>query len=131
MTLFEALVAVAILSLSAGVAAGAIGALSPRLIVDRAADQLMVDLKRARLAAQTSGEAVTIVADAGGYKADALNLDQRFRSGLEADWNGARAASLEMVVGLGQDGADITLRKGRRDALIRIAPVSGRIERVR
>lgn len=129
MTLFEALIAVAILALASGVAAGAIGALSPRLVVDRAADQLVVDLKRARLAAQTSGSSVTILATDDGYRVHGLDIDRRFPSGLANDWNAGGARSIDFVVGLGQQGAAVTLRKGRSEAVIKIAAVSGRIER--
>lgn len=130
-TLLETLIAVAILSLASGVAAGAIGAMSPRLIVDRAADQLIVDLKRARLAGETSGEPVAIVADAGGYGVRALDLQRRFRAGLSGKWNGADAARFEFTVGLSQQGALIELSKGKCAAIIEVAPISGRIERVR
>lgn len=131
MTLVETLVALAILSLATGIAAGAVSALSPRLAVERAADQLIVDLKRARLEAETSGAPINIEIRADGYSIDALSVSQVYRSELQVLWDTPAADSFAFNPGFDQSGSKITITKGKYSAEITVAPISGKITRAR
>jgi len=131
LTLVETLIAVAILSLATGVAGGVIGALSPRLVVERAVDQLLVDLKRARLEAETAGTPVVLRIEPDGYVVNALKLERKFQSGISVHWENDELNAFAFNPGFAQLGSAITLTKGRYAAEVSIAPVSGRITRVR
>lgn len=128
-TLFEMLVALSILSMSAGVAAAAIARASPRLAVDRTADTLVLDLKRARLLAETSGAPVTVRADINGYDIPALKVARDYPRGLIVAWNGEDAFEVSIGGGLDQAAAEILLSKGNSEARVSVAPVTGRIRR--
>lgn len=129
MTLVETLVALAVLSLATGVAAGAVGALSPRLAVERAADQLIVDLKRARLEAETTGAPINIDINAHGYGISALQIGRIHQSDLTVRWNDGNTDLFAFNPGFDQSGSDITISKGKYSAKIEIAPISGKITR--
>lgn len=123
--------ALTILSLSAGLVGAAISSLAPRLVVDRFADALVADLKRARLAAQISGAPVAVAADTGGYEIAALNIVRAYPEGLVARWNGEGEFEFSVGAGLEQGAATVLLRKGRARSRVDLAPVSGRISRAR
>ncbi|MFZ5616935.1 MAG: pilus assembly FimT family protein [Pseudomonadota bacterium] len=129
LTLVEILVGLSILSLATGIAGAAIAARAPRLAVDRAADELMTDLKRARLSAEASGEPVLIEADAAGYKIAALGIDRRYAHGVVALWNGREENRLFLAVGLKQAAIAVRLRKQEAEAALSVAAISGRIAR--
>lgn len=130
-TLFEMLVALTIISLATGVVGAGVSARAPQLVVDRATDALVVDLKRARLAAQTSGDPIIISADAGGYLIPALSIDRVYPNGLIARWNGGVEFRFSIGSGLEQQGATILLSKGKSGSRVLVAPVTGRISRER
>lgn len=130
-TLLEMLITLTIVLLSVGVVGAGVSARAPQLVVDRAADALVVDLKRARLAAQTSGAPVIVSAGARGYEIPTLSIDRAFPEGLAARWNGEEKFQILIGSGLDQQAAAIVLRKGRAQSRVEVAPVSGRIRRER
>jgi type II secretory pathway pseudopilin PulG len=130
-TLLEILIALTIISLATGLVGANVSTRAQELVVDRAADALVLDLKRARLAAQTSGEPIVISADAGGYLIPALSINRAFPTGLAARWNGDEEFLFLIGTGLEQKGATIRLSNGKSGSRVLVAPVTGRISRER
>ena len=130
-TLAEMLVALAVASLGALLVAASINARSPRLLVNRAADELLVDLKRARLLSETSGDRVRLTATPDGYEATAAGIDRSLPRAITIEWNGARTAEIDFASGFDQSGMEIRISARKTEALISIAPVTGKITRVR
>lgn len=124
-TLLEALLTLSILSLGALISASVINARSPRLHVSQAADQLVADLKRARLYADTRAVVVNMRAENGGYAIERLDIHRRFRKGLVVSWEG----DIAFAGGNVQPGAAVSIRERNASAVVRIYPVTGRIER--
>ena len=130
-TLVEMLVALAILSIASLIAASAINAHSPRLMVDSAANALVIDLKRARLEAGMRGAPIEIQGAANGYRSSKIGLDQSFPRGVTALWNGKTAGILVISSGLRQKGGEVVIEKAGASARIDVEAFTGRISRVR
>ncbi|MGE0408702.1 MAG: Tfp pilus assembly protein FimT/FimU [Amphiplicatus sp.] len=128
-TLVELLVALAVSALGALIVGAFISARTPRLLVDRTADELVVDLKRLRLVAETSGEPARLIATARGYSARAAGIDRTFPGAVSVEWNGAREGVIEMAAGLHQQGALIHIAVRGADAFVEITPITGKIRR--
>jgi|GEM_PF-6326713 len=130
LTLVELLLMLSIMSLAILISASAINARSPRLAIDQAAEQLVTDLKRARLKAQESGERVAVTRSDAGYLISTLNLDRQFRNDLNIEW---LANSVDGIVFAGQfanPGGRIEITKSGRRAIILVHAITGKIERI-
>ncbi len=128
-TLTEMLVAVAIIAFATLASASAMMAGSPERVVDRAADALVLDLKRLRLQAELNGAPVSLEGDAHGYAAPAFDLGRRFPETLSIAWNGEPEGAVLIGAGARGAGATITLTKSNARAVVRIAPATGKIHR--
>lgn len=130
-TLVELLVTLAIISFASFVAASAINAHSSHLVIDRAAEALVHDLKLIRLRAELRGRSITLVGTADSYQAEAADVGKHFPKGVTARWNSEEAAELSFPLGPGQQEVNIRLSKGDARAVVVIAATTGRISRVR
>lgn len=130
-TLAELLVALAILSFASLIVASAFNARSSGLVVDRAAEALVVDLKRLRLLAEMRGQPIELVGASDGYRAKVEGVEGRFPKGVTARWNDETEAVLSISSEPGQTGVEIRLAKSDSEAIVRIAPATGRIALVR
>jgi len=128
-TLTEMLVAVAIIAFATLASASAMMARSSGRIVDRAADALVLDLKRLRLQAEMTGAPVSLQGDAHGYSAESASLERRFPETLSITWNGEPRATVLVGADARGKGATIAIIKADARAVVRIAPVTGKIYR--
>lgn len=130
LTLFELLVALSILSLSVLVSANAFRAFSPRIAVDQAAEQLVADLKRARLHARQTGERVAISPTETGYEISSLQLTRTLRNDLVASWRSDAEGVVAFTQRFANLGGRVEIRKGNRRAVVLVHPITGKVERV-
>ncbi|WP_291844222.1 GspH/FimT family pseudopilin [Maricaulis sp.] len=136
-SLFELLVALAILAIATSLAGVAIGAGFRDRVLERAANQLERDLNQARIDARMSGQPVRIEISETGYRLPALGS-------AGVDWHGSVAAEWRTVeAGRSRpiDQVDIppqpvsalhlvvTLRDDRRETRLEMRPYSARISR--
>ncbi|MEQ8936433.1 MAG: prepilin-type N-terminal cleavage/methylation domain-containing protein [Amphiplicatus sp.] len=128
-TLTEMLVAVAIIAFATLASASAMMARSSGRIVDRAADALVLDLKRLRLQAEMTGAPVSLQGNTHGYSAEASSLERRFPETLSMTWNGESQATVLVGADARGGGATITLTKSNSRAVVRVAAVTGKIHR--
>ncbi len=130
LTLVELLLALSILSLGALISASAINARSPRLVVDQAAEQVVTDLKRARLHAQETGEKVSVAPHDNGYVISKLDLKRLLRSDLDVQWSSNSIEGIVFAERFANPGGRIEISKSGRKAIILIHAITGKIERV-
>ncbi len=129
-TLIELLIVLSIFSFTTLIAASAINARSPRLVIDQTAEQLVTDLKRARLEAQQSGERIAVARSDTGYMISSLNLDRRFRGDLTIDWATNAVEGIVFADQFANPGGRIEITKSRRRAVILVHAITGKIERI-
>jgi len=129
-TLVELLFVLSIFSFATLIAASAINARSPRLIIDQTAEQLVTDLKRARLEAQQSGERVAVARSDAGYMISNLNLNRRFRGDLAIDWATNSVEGIVFADQFANPGGRIEITKNQRRAVILVHAITGKIERI-
>jgi prepilin-type N-terminal cleavage/methylation domain-containing protein len=129
-TLIELLIVLSIFSFATLIAASAINARSPRLVIDQTAEQLVTDLKRARLEAQQSGERIAVARSDAGYMISSLNLDRRFRGDLTIDWATNSVEGIVFADQFANPGGRIEITKSRRRAVILVHAITGKIERI-
>ncbi len=129
-TLVELLFVLSIFSFATLIAASAINARSPRLVIDQTAEQLVTDLKRARLEAQASGDRITVTRSDMGYMISSLNLERRFRADLTIDWATNSVEGIVFADQFANPGGRIEITKNRRRAIILVHAITGKIERI-
>lgn len=129
-TLFELLVTLSILSFGALMAANAFRIYSPRIAVDQTAEQLVADLKRARLHARETGARVSATPTESGYRISQLNIRRNLRSDLDVRWNSEANGAVVFTPSFANLGGVIEIRKGRRRAVVRVHPITGKVERI-
>ncbi len=130
LTLVELLLALSILSLGALISASAINARSPRLAIDQTAEQVVTDLKRARLHAQETGEKVSVTPLDDGYIVSELALTRLLRSDLDVKWMSNSIEGIIFAERFANPGGRIEISKNGHSAVIRIHAITGKIERV-
>lgn len=130
LTLVELLLALSIMSLGVWVSAGAFKTLSPRIHVEQAAQQIINDLKSARLRAVETNELVNVIQTEQGYAIEALSLERSLRDDLEVTWDTASLTGVSFSNNFANPGARIEVRKQKRRAVILIHPITSRIEKV-
>lgn len=130
-TLFELLIALALVALLATIAIGGVRASSPHLHVKLTAEQLLADLKRAREEAVATGAPAHFTFYAGHYAVDTLDLERALPSGVRividgvaVDANDPREISLD--AGFAPRGHRIVIRKSTQEAEITIDPITRR-----
>lgn len=128
-TLLEVLVVLAIVSIISAVIAGGVIARAPQFAVEAAANDLLIDLKRARLAAEMSGESVEVSGLSNGYLIEALAIERSARRGVRYSWDGRDSATVTLGENIRQPGARIAISKGGARATIDIAPLSSEVLR--
>ena len=131
-TLLEVLIAVAILALASLAAAAFLNMRAPRLAVERTADQLLVDLKRARLRVETTGAPATVEFAPKGYVIAAAEAVRALPRGVSVTWNGAQEGSFALSAGADLDApiVEIVVAKNGARARIEVTRLTGRIARV-
>jgi prepilin-type N-terminal cleavage/methylation domain-containing protein len=127
LTLIELLITLSILSLGALIAAGGINRALPQRAVDFAAEQLVSDLKRARLEAKKTGAPVTVSFSADGYAAPGL-FDRNFDNGVALQLDG-NSGDIVFDLNFASLGGAVTLGKGRRQAIVKVHAITGKVER--
>ena len=127
LTLIELLITLSILSLGALIAAGGRNRALPQRTVDFAAEQLVSDLKRARLEAQKSGAPVTVRFAQSGYAASGL-FDRDFGDGVTLQLDGDRG-DIVFDWNFASLGGAVMLKKGRRQAIVKVHAITGKVER--
>ncbi len=130
LTLVELLFVLSIFSFTTLIAASAINTRSPRLVIDQTAEQLVTDLKRARLEAQQSGERVAVMRSDAGYLISSLNLDRRFQRDLNIEWATNSVEGIVFADQFANPGGRIEIAKNRRRAVILVHAITGKIERI-
>lgn len=128
-TLLEVLVVLAIISTVSALVAGGVIARAPQFAVTAAANELMVDLKRGRLAAEMSGEAIEVSGLSNGYLIAALEIERSARRGVRYSWDGRDSATVTLGESIRQPGARIAVSKGAARATIVIEPLSSEVSR--
>jgi len=91
-TLFEMLVTLVILAVATTLVGISLANRSADWTLDRAVEQSVDDLHRARVHARTRGEPVVIDILADGYRIDRLGVERHWADGVEADWRVVEAA---------------------------------------
>ncbi len=127
LTLFELLIALALISLMAVMASGGIRSASPHLAVRLASEQLLADIKRARLEADAANTAVTITIADAGYAISAIAIDRDLPRGVAIDVADGNEAGIIIGPGYWLKGYEIALSKGNAHATIIIEPITRRI----
>lgn len=130
LTLFELLIALALISLMALLVSGGIGKSSPHFAVRLASEQMLADIKRARLEADASNAPVTIAISDAGYEIDALGLSRALPQGVVlVQPNGDKDAAEDIIIGPGHwiKAYEVTLAKGDARSTISIEPVTRRV----
>lgn len=127
-TLIELLITLSVLSLGALISASSINAALPQRAVHQTAEQLVTDLKRARLIAQKTSEAVSLSVSANGYAIDSIDLHRKFSNGVTFELNAA--GEIAFSHSFANLGGKITIRKSNRYAVILVQPITGKIERI-
>ena len=109
---------------------GGIGKSSPHLAVRLASEQMLADIKRARLEADASNAPVTITMADAGYEIDALGLSRALPRGVVLEQPGnADGANKDIIIGPGHwiKAYEVTLTKGDARSTISIEPVTRRV----
>lgn len=127
-TLVELLVALAVMSLAAGMVFSAGARLLPGIELRQACDTLITDLKRARLEASLSGEPVVVAPTGDGYRIEAIGIERVLPSGTRIDWP-AETARIQFMPDWGSTGGKIRIVKGKRVASIFVDPLLGQVRR--
>lgn len=127
LTLFELLIALALISLMALMASGGMRNASPRLAVKLASEQLLADIKRARLEADASNTAVTMAVTENQYAISALAITRALPRGVAVEIAGGNDTDITIGPGYWLKGYDLTLSKGDAQSTIRIEPVTRRV----
>jgi prepilin-type N-terminal cleavage/methylation domain-containing protein len=129
-TLIELLVTLSILSMGALIAANAVNNRLPQQTVNQIAERLVADLKRARLYAQQTGDAVTVHFTADEYSSGALAIGRILPSGMSMGFGKADDAIVEFSSSFAHSGSEIRIQKGRASAVVLVHPITGKIERI-
>ena len=132
LTLLELLVALALAALLASAAAGGLRASFPQLHVRLASEQLVADLKRARVEADILGAPVPVVFNEAGYGVEALDLERALPPGVriaidDAIVEAEESRELFLHPGFAANGHRIVLWKSDRRAEIAVDPITGRV----
>lgn len=118
-----------VLSLAALVTASAMNRTLPQRALDQAAEQLVTDLKRARLEAQSTGSPITIAFNQTDYRSEPAIIDRTLANAVLI----AQLESENQIVfsrSFANLGGRLVLKKNDRRAVIFIHPITGKIERV-
>lgn len=127
LTLFELLIALALISLMALMATGGMRNASPRLAVKLASEQLLADIKRARLEADASSTPVTIAITENQYAISALSINRALPRGVAVEIASSNETDITIGPGYWLKGYDVMLSKGNAQSTIRIEPVTRRV----
>lgn len=125
-TLFELIIALVLIGLMALTVASGLRASSPHMAVKAAAGQLVADLKRARIEAET-GENIAILFHEDGYDIASISIARKLPHGVRAIIEGGDGGAILMGEGFRFRPYHIQLIKGAARAGVRIDPVTRRI----
>jgi len=132
LTLLELLIALALVALIATMAAGGFGASFPQIHVRLASEQLVADLKRARVEAGILGVPVPVVFNEAGYGVEVLDLERVLPPGVRIAIDDAivkveEGRELFLYPGFAANGHRIVLWKAGRRAEITVDPITSRV----
>lgn len=130
LTLLELLITLSILSLAAGVIVSAINTRSPRYAVHQTAEQLVADLKRARLEAQKTNEPVSVLFADTYYEISGSDLRRTPPNGVEIRLTGADEDAITFSTAFAHPGGKITIEKGKASAVVVVHPITGKVGRI-
>ena len=130
LTLLELLITLSILSLAAGVTVSAINARSPRYAVHQTAEQLVTDLKRARLEAQKTGKAVSVRFADNQYEVSAWELQRTPPHGVSIRLSGADQDVIAFSSVFAHLGGEVRIEKGNASAVVIVRPITGKVARI-
>lgn len=133
-TLFELLIALAILAVAAGFVGSAMGRSLEGRAFDRTVRTVADDLRRGRLAALESGEPVLVEVDEDGYRIAREAIERRWPEDVTADWramrDGRRIATDRFTIGSDRIAAlhlQVAITRGERRRVVIMDPVTARV----
>ncbi|GJL95263.1 MAG: hypothetical protein DHS20C05_16680 [Hyphococcus sp.] len=127
LTLFELLIVLALLGLMGLMAVSSVRASSPKLSVKTTAEQLLADLKRARIETESTGAPIDIVIEKEGYAIETLNVARTLPHGVNLSVANSTQSRLTIGPGYWLSGYEIEISKGDASAKLSIAPVTRRM----
>jgi len=133
-TLFELLIALLIMASVSSFVAVSMSNRADTSVIDRAQQNLIRDLQRARLEARTSGLGIDIVIDESGYQMAQINVDREWPAGVEVvwrsrqfeRWNAVRQVTITPSR-LSSLSLDIELQRDDVERHVIYDPISGRV----
>lgn len=131
-TLFELLIALALIALLTTAAVGGVRASSPHLHIKMASEQLLADLKRARGEAEITSKPVSVVFSNEQYDIEALNLQRIFPTGIQIAVNNniVKDSDTQEIIfkpGFKPSSHSVVIWKSERRAEIIIDPITHRV----
>ncbi len=133
-TLLELLIALSIFAAVASLSGVALTGTLSHLRHERAAEQLVSDLRRASLEARTQGTDTRILVTETGYSVPALDVERVWPRDVTAVWRIREAGRWQLAAGLvlpsrtvASPEVRIELARGSETLPIRIDPVTGRV----
>lgn len=125
-TLFELLIALALLALLALMASSSVRASSPRLAVKLTSEQLLADVKRARLESGATNRPITIAFSEHSYSIPELNIERTLQSGVHTKLTGGDGKKIVLGPGFWLSDYRITVTKGVAFSTVSIDAVTRR-----
>ncbi len=127
--LIELLITLSVLSFATLIGANAMNAALPQRALQHSAELLIADLKAARLAAQKTGEEVSVKFESDEYSVEGGGAKTLPR-GMTMLLEDAVEESIIFTRRFANPGGKITLSKGAHRAIIQVYPITGKVERV-
>lgn len=129
LTLVELLVTLSVLSLGALIAVSSMNRALPQRALNHAAEQLVTDLKRARLHAQKHGVPVAVSFEEKRYASDSIRLSRILESNIVIQTEES-ADEIVFSQSFATLGGSIVLQIEDRRVIIKTDPIIGKITRV-
>lgn len=133
-TLLELLIVLTIFAAVASLSGVALNGTLAHLRHERAAEQLVSDLRRASLAARTRGAGTEIRTTPAGYIVDALDIEREWPRGVTAVWRVREAGRWQLAADLtlpprisASPEVQIEILRDAETLSVRIDPVTGRV----
>lgn len=134
MTLLELLIALSIFAAVASLSGVALTGTLTHLRHERAAEQLVSDLRRTSLQARTRGTEARIEVSEAGYSVPALALERSWPRGVTAIWRVRQAGRWQLAAEIAlpprisaSPEVRIDILRGDQSFSVRIDPVTGRV----
>lgn len=134
MTLLELLIALSIFAAVASLSGVAMTGTLSHLRHERAAEQLVSDLRRASLLARMQGVEMQVRATPGGYTVDALDIDRAWPREVTAVWRVREAGSWQVTTGIAlpprpvaSPELQVDISRDGESVSVRIDAVTGRV----